>query len=101
MTEELADALRELSDRLGPIARRLLAATAAGRLLDYTGPSADALHARASALTRCDLWMLHAGQYPAAAKVWEDLAGGYEAAAEAAGVLGLLDGLPDGLAARH
>jgi hypothetical protein len=44
--------------------------------------------------------MLHPGQYPAAAKVWEDLGGGYETAAEAAGVLTLLDGLPDALAAR-
>ena len=59
------------------------------------------LHSMPGGVGRIDLWMLYPGDYATAPKVWEDLAGGFEAAAEAAGVLALLDGLPEGLAAQH
>ena len=83
------------------LACRLQAAILAGELDRYDGPTADALHARAGAVGRFDLWPLFPGDYVTAPRAWDDLAGAFDTAAAAAEMLVALAALPEGLAARH
>jgi hypothetical protein len=84
--------------RLKAEAARFVAAGKRGAAPDTP---ADELVRRAEALTDCDLWMLHPGDYVDAAKAWDDLAGAFTAGAEAAELLAALKELPESAAGQH
>src|SRR5436190_332205 len=103
MTDELAEALIALFERLGPYVRTdpQLRGAVAGRARGDIFNTPDDLVKRANVLPDCDLWMLHPGDYVEAARAWEDLGGAFAVGAEAAELLAVLKDLPDGLAERH